>query len=266
MEKGYLKLNNLYCKYFLKKNGSILYLPTQKYNQYICLLKKIINITYIQFPDLTGRDEDTIINKLLLLAYVQKHNIKYYKINEISIYIFHNDNEKDLMDILFLSHITKIDEKMNRYFNGNLLKKLTTLFMFLKITTNKISDRNILIRIFYEYYIHSDKLKDELLKKYNITIQDFANFNKLYIFLKKYGYVDTYYNVYTPKILKNYKTFYKKLISNKKRIKFHLKIVKKIKKFSDINLLEIADSYLNNKFNKKYIKNKFIELSKKYNL
>lgn len=266
MEKEYLTLNNLYCKYFLKKNGSILYLPTQKYNQYICLLKKIINITYIQFPDLTGRDEDNIVDKLLLLEYVQKQNIKYYKINEMSIYIFHNDNEKDLMDILFLNHITKIDEKMNIYFNGNLLKKLTKFFMISKITTKKISDKNILITIFYEFYINSEELKNDLLEKYNITIQDFPNFNKLYLFLKKYGYVDEYYNTYVPKMLKNYKTFYKKLISNKKKTNFQLKIAKKIKKFSDINLLKITNSYVNNKFNKEYIKNKFIELSKKYNL
>ena len=266
MKKEYFKLNNLYCNFFLKKDGKILYLPTQKYNLYICLLKKIINIIYIQFPDLTGIDEDSIVNKLLLLAYVQKHNIKYYKINEIAIYIFHNDNEKDLIDILFLNHIIKIDEKMNRYFNGNLLKKLTTFFMISKITNKKISDKNILISIFYNSYISSDELKNELLEKYNITIQDFPNYNKLYLFLKKHGYVDKYYNMYAPKMLKNYKTFYKKLISNKKRINFHLKIIKKIKKFSDINLLKIADSYVNNKFNKKYIKNKFIELSEKYNL
>jgi hypothetical protein len=45
-----------------------------------------------------------------------------------------------------------------------------------------------------------------------------------------------------------------------------MKMKKKIKDFKNINIFKLINKNVNNNYDKKYIKNKFIELSKKYNI
>ena len=54
-----------------------------------------------------------------------------------------------------------------------------------------INDNHIFIEIFYKYYAPS--LKNEIQEKYDIDISLKFNFEELYLFLKKKGYVKEYY-------------------------------------------------------------------------
>lgn len=257
-----------YCKFFLKKNGKIIYLPINNfYSNYLCTVKKIIIATPIIISNAYyGKDEDDIVKKLVLLENIKNNNLKYIIINEDLIYLF-NNNVKNATNIvtnlLFLSYIVQVDKKMNDYFYGNILKTLTTSFMISKIRTRLISNKKILIYIFYDVYIFSDEFKDDFKKKYDKTINDFPNYHELYLFLKKTGYVNKFYNNYSIKILNNYKKFYKKILEDERLNEYKIKTEKAIKNFDDLDLLKIIKVSINNKFNKKYIKNKFIELTKK---
>lgn len=256
----------MYCKYFLKKNGKYLYFPINNfYSNYLCILNKITIAYPVSFPNLYyAKNENDIINKLLIFNYIKKNNIKYIKLNNNFIYLFNNNIENSIeigINLLFLAHITSIDKKLYDYFYGNIVKTLTTCFMISRIRTRFVSDKKILINIFYEFYISSYQFKNELEKKYNKTIRDFENYNKLYIFLKKTGFIDRFYNNYALKIIKNYKKFYNKILEDDRLKKYKIKKQKEIKNF-DIDLLEIIDTHINNNFDKKYIRNKFIELTR----
>ena len=128
------------------------------------------------------------------------------------------------------------------------------------------SDKKILIYIFYGDYIKDEEFQNDLFKNHGKKLGDFANTNKLYLFLKKHGYVDNFYNVIAPKIIKNYSKFMNKILTHPGIDEFKKNTQKKIKKFSDINLLKLVDKYVNDRFNKIYIKNKFTEIIKKYNI
>ena len=68
------------------------------------------------------------------------------------------------------------------------------------------------------------------------TLNSFPNYNELYIFLKKKGYIKKYYDDYAKKIIINYVKFYKKLDTEKKLIKIKKTIQNKIKDFNKIDL------------------------------
>ena len=88
----------------------------------------------------------------------------------------------------------------------------------------------------------------------------------LYIFLKKNGYVDTFYKKLVPII----KKYYKKILNNIdfSGIKeFERDIFsKEMKQFSKININKIIDEYYTNKKKNKIIKDKLKELTKKLNV
>ena len=67
-------------------------------------------------------------------------------------------------------------------------------------------------------------------------------------------------------MINNYNKYYEKLLDNNEIEIFKKKNIKNIKNFKDINLMKIIDKYINNNFNKEYIKNKFIEIKEKYNI
>ena len=67
-------------------------------------------------------------------------------------------------------------------------------------------------------------------------------------------------------MINKYNIFYKKIINDKRINQYKIKKMKEIINFKDVDLIKIIDININNKFNKKYIKNKFIELTKKYNI
>ena len=255
------KINTIRCDFFLKKNGKLKYLPIYDYSKYLFIIKKIMIETYIKFPDLNGKNEDEIIKKLRILNYCKNFNLKYVKINNNNIFIF-NDDVKGIKDvvinILFLGYLADVNLKAKKYFYETLDKTLITTFMLHKCALNKISDKNILIIIFYQKFIYLDEFKEDLMKNHNVTLANFSNYEELYKFLKKNGYVNKFYNVYAPKMINNYKKFYNKLKSYKELLDYKIEKENEIKNFKDIDLLKLVDYYVNNKFNKEYIKNKFI--------
>lgn len=252
------------CNFFLKKNGKIIkeyYYSDYLYNNYLCISNNIKYVGIIQFPKLYGKNENEIIKKLLILNYIQKKDMKYIQIKKnidddgnSSIYFF-NDEHKDLALTIYFFQKSK-------YLNiSTMIKSLTLSYILLKLVYNNLTNTKIFTNIFYSTYLNN--IRKEIYTKFNKKLSDFSNFNNLYIFLKKKGYVDTFYNVYKPEILKNYKKIYDELINNPKLIPFKKNKLKNIKNFRDIDLLELVDKYVNNNFNKIYIKNRFIELSKK---
>ena len=261
-------LNKKYCNYHLKKNGKVKYLPYE-FNKHLCITKKIINSYFIKFPDMYSKNEDEFIKKLLILEYCKKFNLKYFiiSISKNLIFIFNDDikgNKDDVINILFLTYITNKNKDAEKFFYGNIKKILITSFMINKLTQQSISNDKLLIKIFFDIFIK--EIEYEIIEKYGKNKKDFANYNELYLFLKKTGYVDIYYNKYANNMIKNYKKFYKKLISFKELPKFKLKKSKEIKNFKDIDLMKIINNFASNKFNKTYIKNKFIEIVEKYNI
>lgn len=264
-------LNKKYCNYYLKKNGKVKYLPNEL-NKYLCIIKKIINIDYVRFPFIYSKNEDEFIKKLLILQYCKKFNLKYFRIPKIKIrrdfmIIFNDDiqgNKDTVINLLFLQYITDKNKDAENFFYGNIKRYLITSFMIYKLKQQLTSNKNLLILIFFEIFIK--EIEYELIEKYNKNSNDFANYNELYLFLKKTGYVDIYYNKYANNMIKNYKKFYKKLISFKELTKFKLKKYKEIKNFKDIDLIKLINNYISDKFNKTYIKNKFIEIVEKYNI
>ena len=264
------KIKKYRCNYFLKKNGKIIYYPFSINDDFLCVLNNFKKISLLQFPLLIGRDEDQIIKKLLILQYSKKKNLKYVKYNNKSnetnnyfVYIF---NERNIDLYYFFLYFKKfIKEKKNfDYYYGTIIRKLTTIFMFLKIISPTFDNNKLLIEIFYHDYF--EMLHEELYNKYNVTRNDFSNYETIFLFLKKHGYVDKFYSVYSKIILKNYTKYYNRIINNPNFEIKKKKKLKNIKNFSDINILNLVDKYVNKKFNKIYIKNKFIEIVQKYNI
>lgn len=273
-------LNNTYdknvCSCELKKNGFYKYKITylNNFNKYICLIndKIIFLVNNFNFPSFIGINEDEIIKQLLIIKYIQKSNIKYIntknKFNNILIFKDTIINREVLVNIMSLFYIYKNKEKYPekyKYFFGNIKKDLCYSFMINKYFTND-TNKNILIGIFYNEYIFTDFIKNELHKKYNKSLFDFDNYNQLYLFLKEKEYVDKYYNYYAPLMIKNYKKIYLKLNDDNDLLKYKNTLLKQIKDFEDLDMFELIDKKVSNNFNKDYIKNKFIELCKKYNI
>ena len=266
---------NINSDFYLKKKGKLLFIPKENLLDYACFIYGKIKARVFNYPPkISGKNDDEMIKKLLLLYYIQNNfNLKYIKINDIeyikNIYInniyLYNPNVKGIEDIV-LNILFYFDSLTIKYKNKklSLLKNLTISFMILKKTENN-NNNNLLVKLFYEIYIFSDKIKDFLIKN-NKNYYDFANYNDLYIFLKKYGYVHTFYNIYAPKIIKNYRSIYRKIINNPKLEQFKKNKMKEIKSFKDIDIIKYIDNYSDDIYNKKYIKNKFIEIIKNYNI
>jgi hypothetical protein len=250
-------INNFYL---FKKNGILFSNNIFYYDHSIfLLLNNFIRFCTISFYNiLIGKTENDIVNNLLILKYSQK-NIQYCNFKGL-IYIFKKKNIDIFINYLYIKYYL-----LKKY--NNLLKKnniLIQLFYIKKMLyTSKISNNKIFIELFYTIYIYL--IKKEIKKKYNKTFNDFPNYNKLYIFLKKHGYVNKYYSNMIPIIKKRYKTFFNIKI-NSKFEKFKNKIIKKIKDLSNIDLYELIDNNINDTFNKVYIKNKFNKMIKIYNI
>jgi len=255
------------CNFFLKRNGKVLYTPNIK-NDLYCFTKGYRNLYTLEFNNFNGINEEYIIDKLLLFEKLKKYNLKYLQINKNTICLYNTNVkniENNIIFKLFIDKITNDSEKYKKYFYGSLLKRLTTYFMFLKLILKNISDQNILTILFYNTYIDEVDVTN-YLKKTDFDKNSFSNFHQLYMFLKKAGLVDKYYNYYGPKMIKGYLTMYNKFSKSKQFKAFKDKKLKKVKLFNDIDLLNIVEKNVNKKFNKEFIKNKFIELTKKYNV
>jgi hypothetical protein len=270
-----ISYNKKYCEREFKKNGKFKYLPFLKnnnfyLNRFLCIINKIILSDQILFPYLYDVDEDHIVNKMLILAYIKKKfNLKYFNLNKGIIQIYNGDDEyieEKVLNYYFIKYAIKNDMNFLKSITNTMLKRLTLTFLYGKLTSsNKIKNRQIFIYLFYKNYIK--EIDDEIYKKYNLKIsKDFENYNHLYLFLKDKGYVDKFYNNYSKKIIKNYKKTYKKILNHPLFNEYIKKQKEEIKLFSELDILKMVDSDVDSKFNKKYIKNKFIQLSKKYNI
>jgi hypothetical protein len=257
------------CKFFLKKNGKVIHTESI-INDLFCFVKGYKNVYLLNFNDFNGIDENYIINKLLLFQRLKEYNLKYLYIDSRKIYLYNNNDkniEKKLIFILFIDYLTKIKkyDKYLAYFYGSELRRLSTYFMFLRLIFKNISDQNILIKLFFDKYINDNDVTN-YLKKHHLDKNSFSNYQQIYYFLKEGGLVDKYYNKYSPKIIKKYRTMYNKFSKLKKFKEFKNKELKKVKFFKDLDLLDVVDKNVNKRFNKEFIKNKFIELAKKYNI
>jgi hypothetical protein len=272
-----ISFNKKYCEREFKKNGKFKYLPFLKnnnfyLNRFLCIVNKIILSNQVLFPYLYDIDEDHIVNKMLILSYIKKnYNLKYIYLTKNLIELYNNDDkyiEEKVVNYYFVKYAFENDINFFNSITNTIIKRLSLTFLYGKLTSsNKIKNKTIFIYIFYYTYIKDIDFENEIYKKYNLKIsKDFANYNDLYIFLKNKGYVDKFYNNYTKKIIKTYKKTYKKILNHPLFNEYIKKQKEEIKLFSDIDILKMVDSDVDSKFNKKYIKNKFIQLSKKYNI
>lgn len=268
-----ISFDKKYCTREFKSDGKFKYLPLFKnnsffYNRYYCIINKIKYSQIIPIPLLYAHNEEEIINQMLMLQYIiKKFNLLYFQLNNNNIVVINNDKKilNKVLTYYFIKYAYNNDKKFIESITNTLIKKLSITFLYEKLTnSNKIKNETIFITIFFTKYIF--EIKDEIYKKYKIKInEDFPNYNELYIFLKNKGYVTKYYNNYTKKILKTYKKIYKKIINHPYFNNYLDEQKKELKQFSNINVLDLYNN-INFRFNKKYIKNKFIKLSKKYNI
>lgn len=260
---GNLKFNfkNIECDFYLKKNGKIKYYPLNPLSKYLCVLNGKLLFNISNYPFYTFND-DYVIKSLLILSFIQKNsNLKYINTNKDTFLYNNNLTENIILDLIFIE--------------SKLIKKLTNLnilsfhYLILRFqNSDSIKDKDLMVELFYTSYINLI-LKDEIKKKYNIDISIyFANYNKLYLFLKEKGYVTEFYNKYYEIIINNSKKIYNKYINanNIELNKYKMKKKKLIKNFNDLNLENYIDNLIGNNLNKNYIKYKFIELKKKYNI
>jgi len=272
------KINlNLYNFYF-KKNGII---DINKYNLFrnyhselylFAVIKKYYNFVEIKIPDLTNYnfiDSETInINKLLLYKYFKSVKNLYYIDNFTSNInkkiIFYKNNIEDGLKNLYIKNmlykIVKLNYNINlseEYERRNLYFGLTIEYLIRKLELNKknYNDNNIFIKLFYDIYIFY--IRTEIKLKYNIEYSSFPNYNELYNFLNKKGYVHIFYKDIVPTIKRNYKKFINIINNSTTYPEFKEIMKKKIKPLSTIiNIDKIIDTYYTDKNERKYIKNK----------
>jgi hypothetical protein len=236
------------CGFYLKKNGSIKFKPDSFIN-YKCLENNYLRFfSYINLPNILGKNINETLHKLSVLKRIQKQNFKTLEFDK-KIYIFKEENTDIFLKILYLYSL-----KQNRknFFFSNIQNALTTYFLYNRFQYIKMKNSELLIMIFYRYYI------DILKEIKNINLDNFSNYKELYKFLKKEGYVDIYYDKYKPYILKNYKKFYKKILGMTGLKKFINIYKSRIHNFNELDLSKVINLEIHSKKNKKIIKNKYI--------
>lgn len=144
---------------------------------------------------------------MLLKLEKLKYNITYYK----GIYIYKKKNINLLSNYIYLKRFIYDSE------SKDVVKKMSEVFKMSKLRFPDINDKAIYTQLFFSYYVQS--LIDEIEMKYGIDLTlDFSNFNELYLFLKKKGYVTKYYKEIVNKIKMNVKDINKKLKEDKDKI------------------------------------------------
>lgn len=275
------KFKKYECGYYLQKNGTIKYFQdiNYTYKRYLCILNDILKFDGFKLY-IFGKNQNDIIENLLLLNYLKTQNLKYIilkKKTDDIIFIFKEKNTDALLNILFLidlldnnqfniDNINLLDNSNSNTNNKliNLLILLSIEFFIYKSKYTKITNQKVLIYLFYKIYIY--KIEEELNKKFNYNLNNFQNYKVLYNFLKDKGYINIFYNNYAPIIINNQKKIHKYLFHHPSFKNFKLKFESNkslIKNFSEINLTDMIDKKIFQNFNKVYIKNKFLELTKK---
>ena len=250
------KIKNLFkirkCSYYIDKYGKILYIPNY-FSEMWCLLKSSLYKTDFNFTILNGIDEDEIVKKLLVFVFLKHNNMIYYKETKKSnTIILLNNNIKNINNIDLVSNylLTLYDKTDN----------LLYLYAYFRtIYSNKIKNKDILIEIFYKYFINRKGLLN-----LHINIDNISNYQELLKILKRKKIIDQFYNVYGKYMINMYKDIYNNIVNNmlfKKHKKIH---IRKYKSLKDININTIINKYIDNSFNKKYIKSELKRLSKIY--
>jgi hypothetical protein len=267
--KAYKKLENeknQKCSFYLKKNGKInFYIDSQnKINQLlICVLKNINSYELLYFPKFIANDEDSLLKELIIFNYITKEDLKYIilKRNNIKFdnYFFFKEEQKEVV-LMILSSFYLIQNK-----KIVLPDSLSYTFFLKKIKIISAKKKeSILISFFFENYVKF--IEKEIYKKYSKKLEDFENYHKLYLFLKKTGYVKKFYTKVSPKLIKNYDIIYNKLVKHPDFENLKKTYSLQIKNLSDINLIKLFRKGILQKFNKKKIIKKYISIIKKYNI
>lgn len=144
---------------------------------------------------------------ILLKLEKLKYRITFYK----GIYIYKNNKIDHLAKYIYLKRFI-YDPK-----STDVIKKIAEVYKLSKIRYPKINDNSLFIQLFFSYYVQSLINEIELMYGIDLTL-DFSNFNELYVFLKKKGYVKKYYNEEIPKVKIYLKKINKILKANKNKI------------------------------------------------
>jgi len=271
------KKNDIF-NFFLKKNGRVI-LRLNKYIQEIgikAVIMKYYNFDYVKFPNLIKNNNNSKIsmeynlNLLLLYNYFKKNKNLYYidYIDDKHKIVFLKNNKEYVTKFLYIKkqiYENKKIFKSDEYnINNNIIKIIIEYINQLLLHNKKYSNNNeIYVKLFYQYYLRN--IETEIYLLYNKKYTDFPSYRTLYDFLKKKGYVDTFYKKLVPII----KKYYKKVLNNIdfSGIKKYKKIfIKDMKPFSKININNIINEYYPNKKQNKIIKDKLKELTKKLNV
>jgi hypothetical protein len=271
------KKNDIF-NFFLKKNGRVI-LRLNKYIQEIgikAVIMKYYNFDYVKFPNLIKNNNNSKIsmeynlNLLLLYNYFKNNkNLYYIYIDDKHKIVFLKNNKEYVTKFLYIKKQIYENKKIfisNDYnINNNIIKIIIEYINQLLLHNNKyINNNEIFVKLFYQYYLKN--IETEIYLLYNKKYSDFPSYRKLYDFLKKKGYVDTFYKKLVPII----KKYYKKILNNIdfSGIKEFEKdiFLKEMKPFSKININKIIDECYTNKKKNKIIKDKLKELTKKLNV
>ncbi len=245
-----------YCKHYIKKDGKILYMP-YNINNYLCLIKKIHYTTKIYLNHFNGSSEDDIVFKLYFLALCTLNNIRYYKTEDD--YILINNNIKSVKTLIGQSH----------YFNKlyDITNYITYKFISYRLLySNKITNDDIIVKVFYNDYI----TKDKLINDFKINLNKIPNYKELYKVLKKKGIIRRFFINDSKNIIENYKYIYNNIINienYKKYIKDFETYINNPKNYKRLTMKEIfklIDKYVDSKYDIEYIKSKLTILIKQY--
>lgn len=144
---------------------------------------------------------------ILLKLEKLKYKITFYK----GIYIYRSSNIDKLSKYVYLKRFI-YDPR-----SDDVIKKIAEVYKMSKIRYPKINDKSLFIQLFFSYYVQS--LINEVEIKYGMDLTlDFNNFNELYEFLKKKGYVKKYYKEEIEKIKKYVIKINKKLKEDENKI------------------------------------------------
>ena len=218
----------------VQKNGKFkkyLNMNERYINNYNCLLEnksmfyEESNVDYednknTQQNVLTYFQSDFDYSKKIILILLKLQKLKYHITFYKGIYIFKSKNLKIISKYVYLKRFM-YDPK-----SSDIIMKIAIVYKMSKIKYPKINEKSLFIQLFYAYYVQS--LINEIELKFGIDLTlDFNNFNELYLFLKRKGYVDKYYKEEINKIKDSIKIIDKKLNENKEKIKNLEKEIKK---------------------------------------
>ena len=197
-------------KYYLKKNGTFRFYPNSMYNFILlsCLINDdLLYVDYYNKIDILGQNKKELKEKENILKVIKKLKCLTYKIKYKHRTFYYIFKEENIDKVLFIAYLSKIEKTSIK----TIEKLLLTDFLIFRLCYKNYTNTDIFTLLFFRTYIAI--LRPILKEKFNKVLSDFSNYNDLYNYLKKNGYVDLYYNKYKPYILSNYKKYYKTVVN-----------------------------------------------------